>query len=144
MRISKIYPGIAAISLLSLASALQIWAQENGGEVESFNRSLGLEGMGTDLASVEHELEHGTPANTPETSNTQNPKKGSVQKRAPIQPTESFSNLAFHANPAVTNTVRSFYVSRMNAAALVNAPNYDALIDRFDERFANYGYSRHT
>ena len=32
----------------------------------------------------------------------------------------------------------------MNAAALVNAPNYDSLITRFDGRFANYGYSRHN
>ena len=144
MWISKTYSRIAAISLLSLASAAQVWAQENAGEVESFNRSLGLEGMGTDLASVEHELAHGSAATTPETSRPQNPKKGQTQKKNPIQPGESFSNLAFHANPAVTNTVRAFYVSRMNAAALVNAPSYDALINRFDERFANYGYSRHN
>jgi uncharacterized protein DUF6683 len=144
MWISKTYSRIAAISLLSVALAIQVRAQESSGEIESFNRSLGLEGMGTDLASVEHEIEHGSPANTPETPKTQNPKKGPVQKRAPIQPAESFSNLAFHANPAVTNTVRSYYISRMNAAALVNAPNYDALINRFDERFANYGYSRHN
>ncbi|HEX6565812.1 MAG TPA: hypothetical protein VF020_16105 [Chthoniobacterales bacterium] len=79
MWISKIYSSIAAISLLSVASAPQVWAQESGGEVESFNRSLGLEGMGTDLASVEHELEHGSPANTPENSKTENPKKGPVR-----------------------------------------------------------------
>ena len=45
MWISKIYSRIAVISLLSLASAPQVWAQENGGETESFNRSLRLEGM---------------------------------------------------------------------------------------------------
>lgn len=144
MWISKTYSGITAISLLSLALAAQGWAQENSGEIESFNRSLGLEGMGTDLASVEHEIQHGSPANTPETSKTQNPKKAPVQKRAPIQPSESFSNLGFRANPAVTNTVRAYYVSRMNATRVVNAPSYDGLINRFDERFANYGYSRHN
>jgi hypothetical protein len=144
MRISKIYSRIAAISLLSLASAPQVWAQENGGEIESFNRSLGLEGMGTDLASVEHELEHSNPANTPETSKSQNPGKAAVQKRAPIQPTESFSNLAFRANPAVTNSVRAFYLSHMNAQALLTAPSYDSMISRFDERFASYGFSRHN
>ena len=142
MRISKIFPGIAAISLLSLASAPQVWAQENGGEVESFNRSLGLEGMGTDLASVEHELEHRSLANPAETSDKQNPKKGPVQKRAPIQPTESFGNLAFHSNPAVTNSVRAFYLSHMNAQALLTAPSYDSMISRFDQRFASYGFSR--
>jgi hypothetical protein len=60
MPTSKTYSMIAAISLLSLATA-PVWAQENTGEVESFNRSLGLEGMGTDFASVERELEHGNP-----------------------------------------------------------------------------------
>ena len=144
MSISKIYSGIAAISLLSVASAPQVWAQESGGEVESFNRSLGLEGMGTDLASVEHELEHGTPANTPENSKTENPKKGPVQKRATIQPIESFSNLAFHPSPAVTNSVRAFYLSHVNAQTLLNAPAYDSMISRFDARFASYGYSRHN
>jgi hypothetical protein len=144
MWISKIYSGIAAISLLRFASAPQVRAQESGGEVESFNRSLGLEGMGTDLASVEHELEHGSPANTPETSDTQNPKKGSAQKRAAIQPIESFSNLAFHPNPAITNSVRSFYLSHVNAQTLLNAPAYDDMINRFDARFASYGYSRHN
>jgi predicted GNAT family acetyltransferase len=141
---SKIYSSIAAISLLSLASAPQVWAQESGGEIDSFNRSLGLEGMGTDLASVEHELEHGSPVNPPETSKNQNPKKGPVQKRAPIPSTESFSNLAFRANPAVTTSVRAFYLSHMNAQALLTAPSYDSMISRFDERFASYGYSRHN
>jgi hypothetical protein len=144
MWISKIYSRIAAISLLSLVSAPQVWAQESGGEIESFNRSLGLEGMGTDLASVERELEHGTPANTPETSQTEKPKKGPGQKRAPVQPTESFSNLAFHPSPAVTNTVRAFYLSHLNAQTRLTAPNYDSLISRFDERFASYGFSRHN
>src|SRR6201987_4604924 len=144
MWISKIYSGIAAISLLSLTSAPKVWAQESGGEVESFNRSLGLEGMGTDLASVEHELEHGSPANTPENSKTENPKKGPVQKRATIQPIESFSNLAFHPSPAVTNSVRAFYLSHVNAQTLLNAPGYDNMIGRFDARFASYGYSRHN
>jgi hypothetical protein len=119
MSISKTYSRITATSLLSLALAAQVWAQKNSGEIESFNRSLGLEGMGTDLASVEHEIEHGNPANTPETSKSQNPKKAPLQKRGPIQPAESFSNLGFHANPAVTNTVPAYYISRMNAAALV-------------------------
>jgi hypothetical protein len=144
MRISNIYSRIAAISLLSLAPAAQAWAQENGGEIESFNRSLGLEGMGTDLASVEHELEHSNPANTPESPAAPNPKKGPAQKRAPIQPTESFSNLAFHSNPAVTNAVRAFYLSHMNAQALLTAPSYDTMLSRFDERFASYGYYRHN
>ena len=142
MRISKIYSRIAAISLLSLASAAQVWAQENGGEIESFNRSLGLEGMGTDLASVEHEIQHGSPVSPPESSATQNPKKGPAQKKAPTQATESFGNLAFRASPAVTNSVRAFYLSHMNAQALLTAPSYDSMINRFDARFASYGYSR--
>jgi hypothetical protein len=144
MWISKIYSRIAVISLLSLASTPQVWAQENGGEIESFNRSLGLEGMGTDLASVEHELQHGSPANTPEPSQTHNAKTGPAQKRAPIQPTESFSNLAFHPNPGVTNSVRAFYLAHLNAQTLLTAPNYDSMISRFDERFASYGFSRHN
>lgn len=144
MWISKTYSRITAISLLSVALGIQVRTQENSGEIESFNRSLGLEGMGTDLASVEHEIEHGSPANTPEASKTRNLKKALVQKRGPIQSAESFSNLAFHSNPAVTNTVRAYYVSRMNATRVVNAPTYDGLINRFDERFANYGYSRHN
>jgi hypothetical protein len=139
MLLSKTYTRIALIWLLGLAAADRGWTQENGGEVESFNRSLGLEGMSTDLANVEHELAHNPPANPPD-----GPKKGPAQKKAPAQPAASFSNLAFQANPGVTNTVRAFYVSRMNAAALVNAPNYDSLISRFDGRFANYGYSRHN
>jgi predicted GNAT family acetyltransferase len=141
---SKIYSRIAAILLLSLASAPQVWAQESGGEIDSFNRSLALEGMGTDLASVEHELQHGTPVNPPESSTTQNPKKGPAQKKAPIQPTESFSNLAFHPSPAVTNSVRAFYLSHLNAQTQLTAPNYDSMISRFDERFASYGFSRHN
>ena len=55
---------IAAISLLNLATA-PVWAQENTGEVESFNRRLGLEGMGTDFASVERELEPATQLTPP-------------------------------------------------------------------------------
>jgi hypothetical protein len=144
MWISKIYSRIAAISLLSLASAPQVWAQETGGEIDSFNRSLGLEGMGTDLASVEHELQHGSPVSTPEATQNQNPKKGPVQKRAPVPPIASFSNLAFHPSPAVTNSVRAFYVSHLNAQTVHTAPNYDSLISKFDERFASYGYSRHN
>jgi len=142
MWISKIYTRIAAISLLSLASAAQLWAQENGGEIDSFNRSLGLEGLGTDLASVERELQHGSPASTPESPNTENSKKAPEQKKAPLQPTESFGNLAFRANPAVTNTVRAYYIS--HATTIVNAPSYDTLIDRFNERFADYGFSTHN
>ena len=141
---SKIHSGIAAVALLSLALAPQVWAQESGGEVDSFNRSLGLEGMGTDLASVEHELEHGTPVNTPETPNEPSGKKAPREKRAPVQRTQSFSDLAFHSNPSVTNTVRAYYVSHMNAATMVNYPSYDSLIERFDSRFSNYGYSRNN
>jgi len=116
MLLSKTYTRIALIWLLGLATADRGWTQENGGEVESFNRSLGLEGMSTDLANVEHELAHNTPASPPES-----PKKGPAQKKAPAQPAASFSNLAFQANPGATNTVRALYVSRMNVAALVNA-----------------------
>jgi hypothetical protein len=144
MWISKTYSRIAVISLISLASVGQVWAQENSGEVESFNRSLGLEGLGTDLASVEHELEHGTAANTPEPSKAENRKKAPAQKRPSVQRTESFGDLAFRANPAVTNTVRTYYVSHLNAATLANTPSYDKLINRFDQRFDNYGFSRHN
>jgi hypothetical protein len=144
MRISKIYSGIAAISLLGLASAPQVWAQESGGEVESFNRSLGLEGMGTDLASVEHEIEHGSPANAPEPSDEPGGKKAPREKRAPVERTQSFSDLAFSSNPAVTSTMRSWYISHVNAATLLNTPSYDTLISRFDRRFDSYGFSRHN
>ena len=144
MWISKTYSRIAAISLISLASVAQVWAQENSGEIESFNRSLGLEGLGTDLASVEHEIEHGTATNTPEPSKPENPKKAPAQKRRSAQRTESFDDLAFRANPAVTNTVRAYYVSHLNAAQLANTPGYDTLIDRFDQRFDSYGFSRHN
>ena len=140
MLLLKTYTRIAAIWLLGLAAAARVWAQESGGEADSFNRSLGLEGMSTDLANVEQELAH---SNSP-ASKAETPKKGPAQKNPPAKPIESFSNLSFHSNPGVTNTVRAFYVSRMNAAALVNAPNYDSLSGRFDERFANYGYSRHN
>jgi hypothetical protein len=145
MLISKTYSRIAAISLLGLGSAAQVWAQGNGGEIESFNRSLGLEGMSADLANAEHELSQGSPSTTPERPETpQSPKKAPVQRRAPVQQTESFSNLSFRSNPGVTNTVRAYYVSRMNAASLINAPSYDSLISRFDERFSTYGFSRHN
>jgi hypothetical protein len=137
MLISKSYSLITAISLLGLATAAPVRAQENAGEVESFNRSLGLEGMGTDLANVENELAHGSPASTPE-----GPKTAPAKKKAPVQRTESFSNLAFSANPAVTNIVRTYYASRVTPAA--NTPSYDSLISRFDERFATYGFSRHN
>jgi hypothetical protein len=144
MLISKIYSRIAVISLLSLGTAAPVWAQENTGEIDSFNRSLGLEGMGTDLASVEHEIEHGSPGNAPENSNDQSTKKAPAQKRAPMRRTQSFSDLAFSSNPAVTNTMRAYYVSHMNATRLVNTPSYDTLISRFDRRFDNYGFSRHN
>jgi hypothetical protein len=144
MWISKTYLRIAAVSLLSLVSAAQVWAQENGGEIDSFNRNLGLEGMGTDLANVEHELEHGSPTNTTETSNTQGSKKAPVQKKAPTQRTASFSDLAFQSNGAVTNTMRAYWVTHVNTTTLINAPAYDTLISRFDTRFANYGYSKHN
>ena len=144
MWISKTYLRIAAVSLLSLASTAQVWAQENVGEIDSFNRNLGLEGMGTDLANVEHELEHGNPANPAETSNQQGAKKAPVQKKAPIQRTASFSNLAFQNSPVITNNVRDYYVSHLNAQTMVGMPSYDTLISRFDQRFANYGFSRHN
>ena len=144
MWISKTYSRIAAISLLSLASAAQLWAQENAGEIDSFNRSLGLEGLGTDLASVEREIQHGSPASTPEGPNPDSSKQAPAQKKAPPPPTESFTNLAFHATPAVTNTVRAYYISHLNATSVVNPPSYDTLIHRFNERFANYGFSTHN
>jgi hypothetical protein len=144
MLTSKIYPRIAVISLLSLAAAAPVWAQESAGEIDSFNRSLGLEGMGSDLASVEHELEHGTPASTEETQKVEGPKKGPAQKREPVQRTRSFSNLAFHNSPLVTNTTRAYFVSHINAQILVTMPTYDALINRFDQRFAEYGFSKHN
>lgn len=134
---------IAAISLLSLATA-PVWAQENSGEVESFNRSLGLEGMGTDLASVERELEHGNPPNPPENPKSEGAKKAPSQKQSAGQRSQSFSNLAFHYNPAVTSNVRAYYVSQLNAQTLATMPTYDTLIDRFDQRFAQYGYSKHN
>src|SRR5258708_26953697 len=135
MLLLKNYTRTAAYWLLGLAAAARVWAEESGGEDDSFNRSLGLEGMSTDLANVEQELAHSnSPASKPET-----PKKGPAQKNPPAKPIDSFSNLSFHSNPGVTNTVRAFYVSLMNAPALVNAPNYDSLRSRFDERFANYG-----
>jgi hypothetical protein len=141
MLLSKNYQRIAAIWLLGLAAATRVWAQESGGEIDSFNRSLGLEGMGTDLANVEHELAHGTPASTPV---PESPKKAPRQKREPVQQTQSFGNLAFRYNPAITNTVRAYYVSHLNAQTLVGMPSYDALISRFDQRFANYGFSKHN
>jgi hypothetical protein len=141
MLISKIYSKIAVISLLSLATAAPVSAEENTGEIDSFNRSLGLEGMGTDLASVERELEHGGPA---ETQNTEGSKKGPAQKREPVHNSQSFSNLAFHSSPVVTNTTRAYYLSRFNAQALATLPTYDALINRFDDRFAEYGFSKHN
>jgi hypothetical protein len=144
MPISKSYSRIAVISLLSLATAAPVWAEENGGEIDSFNRSLGLEGMGSDLASVERELEHGSSPNTPETQTAEGPKKAPAQKREPAHQTASFSNLAFHYNPIVTNTTRAYYVSHINAQTLVSMPTYDALIGRFDQRFAEYGFSKHN
>jgi hypothetical protein len=143
MSISKTHLMIAAISLLSLATT-PVWAQENTGEVESFNRSLGLEGMGTDLASVERELEHGNPANTPEAPKTESAKKAPAQKQPPVRRSESFSNLAFHYNPTITSNVRAYYVSHLNAQTLATMPTYDALIGRFDQRFAEYGFSKHN
>jgi hypothetical protein len=144
MWIPKIYLSVAAIALLSLATVPRVWSQESGGEVESFNRSLGLEEMGSDLASVEHELEHGSPANTPETPNEPSGKKAPREKRAQVQRNQSFSDLAFHSNPSVTSTVRAYYMSHTNAATMVNYPSYDSLIQRFDSRFSNYGYSRNN
>jgi hypothetical protein len=144
MPISKSYSRIAVISLLSLATAAPVWAEENGGEIDSFNRSLGLEGMGTDLASVERELEHGSSASTPEPQTAEGPNKAPAQKREPVQHTSSFSNLAFRYNPTVTNSTRAYYVSHMNAQTLVTMPTYDALISRFDQRFAEYGFSKHN
>jgi hypothetical protein len=52
MLLLKTFTRIAAIWLLGLAAAARVWAQESGGEADSFNRSLGLEGMSTDLANV--------------------------------------------------------------------------------------------
>lgn len=144
MLISKIYSKIAVISLFSLATAAPVWAEENTGEIDSFNRSLGLEGMGTDLASVERELEHGSSANTPETQNAEGPKKAPGQKREPVHQAPSFGNLAFHYSPVVSNTTRAYYVSHFNAQALATMPTYDALINRFDQRFAEYGFSKHN
>jgi hypothetical protein len=145
MLISKTYSRIAAISLLSLVPATHVWAQENGGEIDSFNRSLGLDGMGTELASVEHEIEHGTTADSaPESPTTPAAKKAPTQKKAPVQRSESFRDLAFSPNPGVTNTMRAYYVSHMNAATLMKAPPYDSLISRFDNRFEKYGFSRHN
>jgi hypothetical protein len=140
MVISKTYSTIAAIWLLGLAAGSQVWAQENGGELDSFNRSLGLEGMGTDLANAENELAHSNTPSAPEA-----PKKaGPGPKKAPVKREESFSNLSFHPSPAVTNSVRAYYVSRTNSAAFAGMPSYDALVSRFDERFSNYGFSRHN
>ena len=144
MLTSKIHSRIAAISLLSLASAAPLWGQESGGEIESFNRSLGLEGIGTDLASVEHEIEHASPAPTSEIPKSESTKKAPAQKKPPRQSVESFANLTFRTNPAVTNTIRAYYVSHLTGTTVVNAPSYDSLIDRFDERFAKYGYSRNN
>jgi hypothetical protein len=144
MLISKIYSRIAVISLLSLATAAPVWAEENTGEIDSFNRNLGLEGMGTDLASVERQLEHGSPADTAETQNAEGSKKAPAQKKEPIHHGQSFSNLAFHSSPVVTNTTRAYYLSRFNAQALATLPTYDALINRFDQRFAEYGFSKHN
>jgi hypothetical protein len=91
MLLSKTYTRMAAIWLLGLAAAARAWAQETGGEADSFNRSLGLEGMSTDLANVEQELAHiNSPASKPETS-----KKGPAQNNPPAKPIESFSNLSF-------------------------------------------------
>ena len=70
---------IAAIWLLGLVAPPQVPAQETGGDVDSFNRSLGLEEMGADLTNVEQELAHGNPSGPAE-----GPKKVAVkQKRAP-------------------------------------------------------------
>ena len=66
MAISKAHAKIAAIWLLNLIAALSVRAQETGGDIDSFNRNLGLEGMGADLTNVEHELAHVNPSGPPE------------------------------------------------------------------------------
>jgi hypothetical protein len=93
----------ATIWLLGVVAAPQVPAQETGGDVESFNRSLGLEEMGADLTNVEQELAHGNPSGPAEGS-----KKVAVkQKRAPVQQSQStqFSDLAFRSDPGVTDKV---------------------------------------
>jgi hypothetical protein len=137
MAISKTHAKIAAILLLGLVSNPQVWAQETGADIDSFNRSLGLEGMGADLTNVEHELAHTEPSGAPPGS-----KKTAVkQKRAPIQRSTEFSDLAFHSSPDVTNKVRAFYTSYTNSAAYAGMPSFDTMINRFDRRFSNYGFS---
>jgi hypothetical protein len=133
---------IAAIWLLGLVAAPQVPAQETGGDVDSFNRSLGLEEMGADLTNVEQELAHGNPSGPAE-----GPKKVAVkQKRAPVQPSQStqFSDLAFRSDPGVTDKVRAFYNSYSNSAGYAGMPSFDTMINRFDRRFANYGFSSHN
>ena len=131
---------IVAIWLLGLVAALQVRSQETGGDIDSFNRSLGLEGMGTDLTNAEQELAHTNPSNPPE-----GPKKHAVkQRRTPVQRSTEFSDLAFRSDPGVTDKVRAFYTSYTKSAAYAGMPSFDTMINRFDRRFANYGFSSHN
>jgi hypothetical protein len=140
MAISKAHAEILAILLLVLVAAPQIPAQETGNDIDSFNRSLGLEGMGADLTNAERELTHVNPSGP-----SAGPKKAAVkQKRAPVQRSTEFSDLAFRSDPSVTDKVRAFYASYTNSPEYAGMPSFDTMIDRFDRRFANYGFSRNN
>ena len=144
--ITKTCTVFVALSLFWLASPTKLWADE-AGDIQNFNRSLGLDGMGPDLAKVEQELAHSGESNseeqTPHTAG-HGKKPGVRPKSSGGQPHPSFSNLSYHSNPQVSNVVRNYVMSQFAQNNTLGIPPYDVLIRRFDQRFAEYGFSSHN
>jgi len=136
---------MAALCLTSWALSPRLWSDETSGDIENFNRNLGLEGIGSDLANVEQELSHtAEPKSTGITpGGTETAKKSGIRPK-PSSAHLAFSNLSFRSDPQVSNVVRNYVQSQLARGNLSNLPSYDVLLHRFDRRFAAYGFSSHN
>lgn len=113
-----------------------------GGEVETFNRSLGLEDLGSDLVGVEQALEHGKISGQDASVSDGSGIRKARIKRAGPNVLDSFNNLTYHTDPAITANVRAALGDTKDEP--FDARTYDALISRFDRRFDGYGFSRYN
>jgi hypothetical protein len=145
--ILKTYPWLtllaASICLADLTLAPKTLADDISNAVDAFDRDLGLQRGGPDAINVDQQ---GSAAAGPN-SDAKTKKNGHPRKPRVADALSSSDSLTFHPNQRVTDSVRGYMIATVTRNDMAAIPAVekrfanDALLHRFDRRFAPYGFS---
>ena len=133
----------ASICLGYLTLAPKILADDISNAVDAFDRDLGLERVGPDAINVDQQSSAAAGPN----SETKTKKNGNPRKPRVADAVLSSGGLTFHPNQRVTDSVRGYMIATVTRNDMAAIPAVekrfanDALLHRFDQRFAPYGFS---